>query len=47
MNPSIRDKFDKINGVCDYFYVLEKENEDIQHKMMGEMNKDSGDESKY
>jgi hypothetical protein len=34
MNPSIREKFDKIDGVCDYFYVLEKENEDKQLKMM-------------
>lgn len=46
MNPSIRDKFDKINGVCDYFYVLEKENEEIQHRMMGELHKDSGDDTK-
>ena len=46
MNPSIRDKFDKINGVCDYFYVLEKENEDIQHKMMGEVHNESNDDSK-
>ena len=40
MNPSIREKFDKIDGVCDYFYVLEKENEDKQNKMLSKDHQD-------
>ena len=27
LKPTIAEKFDKIDGSCDYFYILEKENE--------------------
>ena len=30
MKPTIAEKFDKIDGACEYFYILEKENEQTQ-----------------
>ena len=30
--PAIRDKFDQLEGACDYFQVLERENDEIMNE---------------
>jgi hypothetical protein len=37
MKPTIADKFDKIDGACDYFYILEKENEQTQQEIQNKL----------
>ena len=40
------DHLEKIDGVCEYFYIIEKENEEIQEEyQLANKSKDSADQS--
>ena len=33
MKPTIAEKFDQVDGACEYFFILERENEKVQDQI--------------